>query len=269
MTTLFDVLVQTARLLRFTQQGVATGGSTTTLADSNNKMPDDFYNGGILFFISDKTGTPLDGFAVEITDYANLTGTFTFATQSAALVAGVKYLAISKHYNLNALVAGLNMALADIGPVLLHNETLTGVSEQTQYTLPTGVTDVRRVEVASNTSEPYGWVRRQDWIIENGEIEFAQEPGAGMTIRLWHMAPISEIIAAFGNLKTITISNEINVARLVWTVAYYVVTHRSQNLENDDPKLAEFAKTAGQMMILMARKYPVRNVSKDPYLARW
>lgn len=67
----------------------ATGGSTTTIVDSSIvPQTDDFWIGGAVKIISCAADSTLNGQILEITDSTGITGTLTFATQSAALASG-------------------------------------------------------------------------------------------------------------------------------------------------------------------------------------
>jgi hypothetical protein len=66
----------------------ATGGSTTTFADTNLPNVNDLFNGGYLQIASCAADPTLVGRKVKITDYTGATGTITFDALPAAIAAG-------------------------------------------------------------------------------------------------------------------------------------------------------------------------------------
>lgn len=202
MTTLASVTLDVARELPgwAVVEGEATGGSTTTLVDTNypwlvdgtNPPADDYYNGGTIWFMS---GSNINLSAI-ITDWTKSSKTFTFGTLANAIVAGVAYAAAPKDWPLFILRQRVNLALARIGNVDQRNSTLTTVTNQQSYTLPVGVSNVRRVEVARSTSAPYGFMVHHQWREIGGAVEFFegfQPQTTGHTMRLTYAAPLARL----------------------------------------------------------------------------
>jgi hypothetical protein len=66
----------------------ATGGSTTTFADTNLPNVNDLFNGGYLQILTCAADSSLIGRKVKIMDYVGGTGTITFDALPSALAAG-------------------------------------------------------------------------------------------------------------------------------------------------------------------------------------
>jgi len=203
-------------------EGTATGGSTTTLVDTDitvsRALPDDWFNGGPIWFRSGNN----DGKTATITDWANSTGTFTFATQSGACAASDLYAATNNDYPYYVLAMAINDALVDRIPNVpaeYSDATFITVSDQMDYNLPAGVYNVHKVEVATSTSTPYNYIPTYRWREIGGQISFdegAQYSAAGYRIRLTYVVPPSETTA-----DTDTINDLIHPDWLAWEAAVF------------------------------------------------
>lgn len=202
MATLASATLDLARTLPGWNvvEGAATGGSTTTLVDANfpwlvdgtNPPADDYYNGGTVWFL---TGD-LAGKSALVTDWARATKTATFGTQTHAVAAGVQYAIVPKDYPLFILRQRVNLALSRIGNVDQRSTSLTTVTNQQSYTLPAGVSNVKRVEIARTTAAPYAYGVHHQWREIGGALEFmeAYQPSeTGHIIRLTYAAPLARL----------------------------------------------------------------------------
>lgn len=191
------------------QRGTATAASTTSLTDSNNFNVDTFYAGGTVFF---KTGALAKKWAV-ITAYASKV--FTFATQASSPGAGAAYSAIGPNYTVENIVGAVNMALAEMGETLVEDETLTTVASQEAYALPSGVANVRLVEVAQASAAPYNWQRLYRWEEKPGYLRFPSPTftpaTTGYKLRLTYRGQHGVVTAASD-----VISDYISKDYLVW-----------------------------------------------------
>ena len=91
--------------------GTATGGNATTLIDTSNSEPDDFYNNGTIWITG---GNNVGKYAI-ITDWNASTHTFTFPTLTALCASGDTYIVCNQAYSKDLLVRCVNQALQDIG----------------------------------------------------------------------------------------------------------------------------------------------------------
>ena len=262
MATTAELLLRTAELLRGLRYGTATGGSTTTLVDTAMAEPDTYFNNGTIWFLSGNNA----GKSAVVTDYDLTTHTFTFATQSAACAAGNRYAVLDADYTREALVAALNTALLMIGPIDTVDDTLTVVADQETYTIPSGMSNVKRVQVAGDTTAPYQWgTPLRHWHEKNGTLHVdystVQGLGADAPIRL-----IGEKYHARVWADTDTVTDAVRQESIAIEAAYYAALTRSGYNENS----SDDAKNTLDRLEKLRAMNPVRvqRMSKDPTLAK-
>lgn len=188
------MLLAVSRFSLITHSGAATGGSTITLVDNLRKQISDQFNAGIIFFL---TGTNAGKYTM-VTDYDGTTGTFTFSTM-AAVVSGVLYeaCALSSGANMYDIITAINQALFELGdiPTLIDyddDNTLISDTDAEEYTLPTGVQNVRKMWVAGATSSPYKWKNFTHFSENDGMLhipyQYTGYLGDGYPLRLKYYA---------------------------------------------------------------------------------
>ena len=257
MTTLFQAMLDLANLLKNSVQGTATGGGATSLACTSLTEPDDWYNGGTIFFLTGNNA----GKSAIITDWVNSTATFSFVTPGAACAAGNRFAAINAMYARENMVQAVNEALTDIGGGSQFDTTLTTVANQEQYSLPAGVFGVFKVEIAGASSATYGWLDNNYWVEIGGKLYFTAHVPAvtGHIIRVWYSNP-----GAVVSLDADSISDDISRIRLAWTAAYYCHYNQMQKAENaNDAKLKLAMDEARMNRQIYERRYPVHPHSKQ------
>jgi len=258
MTTLFDATLALARLLGNVRDSTTTGaGTATTVVDSTRTEADDFWNGGTLWVTS---GTQ-SGKSRKITDWAFTGTTFTIPTTSTAVGSSATYSVITADWPQDKLNSFINAALRDIGDVPAEDATLTTVGGQEQYTLPTGVSDVRMVEVAQSEDTPYSYQPIWNWReLPTGELQFdtGREPGdTGFYIRLTYMDAHAVMTA-----DTSTVSTYVHLDRLTWAAAVHAWRWRMQVAKTDEPMYQLFYQEA----VAQAEKY--KRIRPTPYIPR-
>lgn len=230
MTTVADMALKVAKEVMDVIEGTATGGSTTTLADTAllAGQPDDHWIGGRLFI---KSGTHA-GEVYSITDSATTTGVITFAAVVGAIAAGVRYSIIRNSYPFDQILSALQRAL-DQTWVTGIDSTLEGDGETLDFTLPTGVYDVKRVEFEDTAVTHGGRKNSTHWReTSTGKLRFdyGYAPIDGYTIHVYYRDQHAEITDA-----SVTINNEINVEWLKWASAqellWWGVTMYGQQVE--------------------------------------
>lgn len=251
--TLFDTALALARIISDVFEGVASGGSTTTLVDSDipSGYPNDHFNNGTIFLLSGNNASK----SAIISDYDSTTWTFTFPTQAGACAANDRYGAMDADYPKHILVQSINKALIEIGDLIATNTALTTVEDQEEYTLPAGVYNVKRVEVAQYTTEPYGWQIQRSWQEREGKLIFlrgAVPTDDDLTIRLTYMDPPTELTA-----DSDTISVYIHRERLAWMAATYALRWRVQLTDGEDERVVKSYEEALQMAELAKARHPV------------
>lgn len=194
--TLYEIMREVARNLADVREGTATGGSTTTLIDTLLVgEPDDHFNNGLIFL---DLATPV---IKQISDYAGTTSTFTWVgATSPAVAAAVKYCALTSEFNIESLKNAVNQAMRnEIGKVMMIDETTTVVAEQIEYDLPTGVTDIRRIETGDSTD---GWTIHRGWREEGAHLQFINDIPTEGSIKIHYAAVPAELTALTDAINT-------------------------------------------------------------------
>lgn len=216
MTTVVDVLVQAARALDALVEGVATGGSTTTIVDS--RLPgigwneDDQFNDGTAFILYDAAGAggAPQGECRVVSDYGQASGTITVGTAfTQAVAAGDVYGVMTDRYPKQVLVGKLNEWLAEQGDVPTEDTSLTTAASTREYTLPAAAAkrDLREVWIAQATAQPYDWQMLKHWRQvyaaggANGKLIFPYDPASGYLLKLVYMAPHAALYTDAGVLS--------------------------------------------------------------------
>lgn len=129
--SLFFATFRTALALGAVTEGLATGGSTTTLIDTVNlTQADDFWNGGTVFITNNASGagSPEEKYA-QVTDFVNSTNTATLGVYSlAAIASGDRYGIATSKYPLQILISNVNAALLGAGNTRTSEATIVLVS---------------------------------------------------------------------------------------------------------------------------------------------
>lgn len=260
MTTLASAALDLARILCDVFEGEATGGNATTLSDTGVTEEDDYFNGGTIWSLSGNNA----GKSRVITDWTKSTGTFTFATMTALNAAADKYAACNSDIPRRALWQSINKALVSIGGIPALDTSLVTVANQEAYTLPAGVIDVRKVEIALMTASPYQYVSHYGWRQVGTTIMFDPERTwdvADYKIRLTHIARPTRLTA-----DTDTISDYIHPDRLAWKAAVHARRWQIEQYREDRPDLVKLLNEALQQEAAMDIRYPIPEIQRDPHL---
>lgn len=260
MTTLYNATLELSKILQNTPAGTATGGSTTTLLDTARRETADYFDQGTIWFVSGNNA----GISAVIQAWSGYT--FTFAAQSLACAAGNRYCVAPSEYPMWLLIQKINEVYRKLQETS-ENTALITVEDQQEYTLPSGVYNVRRVEIATQTSAPYYWQRHYNWIERDGKLVFDDDLAPaedGYTIRLQYQVPPSELTSDSG-----AISNTINIDRLIWNAAVECIRWHIGKVGSDQKEeLRRLQEMLGNAM-LMTSRWPIESMNKDPHLATW
>lgn len=247
MPTLAKMMLDVARLAADVLDGTATGGTTTTLIDTTNLIQDSSYWMGGTLFMNCADTTDANDIVTPVLRFGETT--LTIATQSGAVAAGTAYSVVSPVYSTNEI----KQAVLDVlrsRPAEYVDTSLTVVSGTTEYTLPTGVKNIRRVMVDGVIS--------QHWREVNGELVFNEThaPTTG-TIMLIYCVPQGDIA------YTTAISGTYDLDWLKWTALVNLLRIRINRVGNDKPILIELlneAKTEEQNAMRRAKMLPVADI---------
>jgi len=209
----------------------------------------------------------LSGKTAVITDYDEATHTFTFAAQTAAPSLGSRYAVLQAVYTREALVAGINQAITSINPLpqITDDPTFVTVANQEEYTLPSGVKNVKKVHIASSLTSPFAYAENNGWFEVNGTLYFDMDipSSSDYLIRLYHDADQAAV-----NADADVISELIDVDLLIWTAANFCTLTRSGMAENDEPYTKEMIGFTQQKM-LQAQKNAPRLFRKTSRMSGW
>lgn len=263
MTTLLEAMLETARLMGTVRDGVATGGSTTTLVDTAMDEPSDYFSKGTVWILS---GTYAGVCNVVKTHGEN---TFTWETVLAgAIVAGVSYAVATPEYPKWKLKQAVLKVLR-FDPILKIDDTATVTVNTLTYALPSGVSRVAHVEVATDPSSPYNFQPNYNWREENGMIIFdpGKEPTiAGHIIRIWYIGEHGEIAESESILPSVDID------WLCWKSVEYLYRDAMTRINKDNPTDIDLLNEAKQNVMIAernARKYFLRGREISPKLANY
>jgi hypothetical protein len=281
MTTLATATLEIAKLLANVVEGASSNdglADKTTLIDTAfgytldgvNKPPDSFYNGGTIWF---RSVTGLTGTTALITGYVRTTGVFTFPAAGARATAGTLYSVADRQYPRYILRQAANAAIQEIGGEDLQysDATYVTVADQEEYDLPTGKYGVKRVEIATSTSDPYGYreVGEGHWREMNDDIIFT--PGhipsaAGYRIRLTYNVALSEVTTDTGTFPDLYDINWIK-----WAGAAYCLGWRIGQMRGSDPdEIARLGEALNRAEAAARRFRPkLGNMPHDPQSSVW
>jgi hypothetical protein len=259
MATLAEATLAVARMCGEVVDGQATGGSATTVVDTGVVHPDDFWNGGTIWLLSGNNA----GKSAVITDYATATKTWTFGTLTLLCAAGDLYSVSGAAFPRANLMAAVNQALRDLGQVEMEDLTsLTGISEQLEYTLPAGVSHVTRVMTGASPS----YYVNQHWNEVNGKLRFAQgfTPAAGDGMLLFYNgthAALSTDVGAINGLLPLEL--------VYWSAALYALRQRFTQVGPGDTRLAAKMNEAAQRVEMLKQHSGRFTRGRDPRLSDW
>lgn len=270
MTTLFDALLDTARLCGILKSGKTTSnGAVNYLVDVNRYEADDYFNNGTVFIRSAGTGNnDYTGKTARVLDYTQSNGYISVAPIGSAsfdIIEADVYYSITNE-NREALTQAINQALFDMGEYTALDDTLTVVANQQEYTLPAGVSNVKRISIANYADDPVEYHRAYHWQEIAGKIyisETIMQP-TGNIIRLHYLKRHPEV-----NADTDIIQGGIDTTWLAWAATYYFLRTRLQYSGNTDEREQMLLQEAQAKHEKYSRLSLNSRLERDANLARW
>jgi len=263
MTTLIDAMLETARVIGAVREGTATGGSTTTLIDTQLNEASGYYKGGTIWLLSGDN----DGTCDIVAGFGENTVTLT-STLAQTVAAGVCYAIANNEYPKHRIMQAVLTQLR-FAKILKTNDTLAVTADTEEYSLPSGVSNVRRVEVAASTSAPYGYAPNRFWKEWNGKIIFDKgyaPTSTGNKIRLWYEGIHEEV----GETEEILTSVDINW--LKWSAAAFLYREEIKRIQKDNPTALDLlneAKSLEAEAKMNAGRFQLSSMPIDSKLAGW
>jgi hypothetical protein len=247
--TLHIATYRVARLLGGVTEGIATGGTTTSLTDTRVLALSgvDHYNDGMVWILRDsaEAAAAPEGEFGEISDDDGA-GVLTVRDISvgsgnpfsAAPASGDRYAVTTGKLPPHQLISAVNGALQDMGVIpYVDISSITTASAQTEYSLPiAGNMDLREVYLQGKLSDTndYRWTKIQSWHIQRTAIGTADllvlpfQYVTGRLLKLVYMQEHPELDDASDK-----ISESVHLNRLVTEAAFRMLESRDAGVSND------------------------------------
>lgn len=260
--SLVFIMLDVARTMGLIYEGTATGGSTTTLEDTGLEYHADYYSGGTIWITS---GGNIGVCEKVKTHNGN---TMSFDTMDTAIVSGVTYAIANADYPKQQLKqAVLNVLRHD--ECLLKNDTTVVIDDTEEYTLPTGVSNLIAVQVATNDEKPYSFTAHYYWREYDGLLIFdkGRYPTAtGNIIRLWYLGYHGTI----GESESVEAT--VPIKWLVWKSVENLYRNKLTRIKQDDPTTIDLfneAKENAKYAAAMSERYALRSGNPQPRFANY
>lgn len=255
MTTLADMMLETARLLGTVFEGEADSGTTTTLVDAMLKFPAGHFAGGTLWMLSGDN----EGGCYPVTTSVENTLTID-TTLTDAIATGDAYAVATEVYPKSMLKQAVNYQLRQL--IIPQVNTSMTVSTSGTLTLTSGIYNTKRILVGDEGQENpnYYWEER------GGVLYFDQgrAPDTSQRITVWYAIPHGEL-ADSG-----TVNDQVDREWLAWASVVYCMRNRLQLIKKDDPILIDFLNEAKMQEQQLRNKMKTSiNMPRDPRLGSW
>jgi hypothetical protein len=238
--TLFDISYQLARALGVVSEGIATGGSTGTIIDTVERTEaDDFWNGGSAWILYDSAGLGAapQGEYGYISDFVSSTGTATIRTAlTTAVASGDRYAIAGLRYPLQLLTQKINEV---VGGVIekVDTSTVVIVADQTEYSLPSDVLELKEVWIQTNTDDTNDnrWERLYDWDTQKSatgtanKLILARQFTADDVIKIRYLTYHAKLQAATDKLD-----DSIHIDKVVYNAAVLCLEWRQMKVGQSD-----------------------------------
>lgn len=240
--------------------GVATAtGGTTTIIDTVNTVPDDFYNGGLIFFLEG----PSAGLISKVTDYVNSTGTFTFTpAMNAMSTANTRSFAVCNDaFPKRNILAAINQAVNSMTP-RPEEYTKATVTNTLEYTMIDGVGNISKVEYGYTSESPRRYTTCYHWTeikgsstIQTLRFDPGYEPPAGMTLRITYWGSPSYPSRMI--LDTQLLDWWLPYERLMRSAVVNCLRQKYQNSGKDMPAIMDLLNEAKTLEQKAIDTYPI------------
>lgn len=284
--TLANLTFAISQRLGQVYNGVATGGSTTTIVDTVGlaRFRDDFFNDGgpgtAWIRYVDGAATLPEGDFARITDFDNSSATATVETLGGTVAAGHRYALANSRYPLDDIIEAVNKTLRERRMWVLTTDTsITTAAAQTEYNLPAKIQDLREVWIQDITTDSDNNLWRKieiPWSIEKtasdtvDKLIFAWQPPTSFSLKLVYRTP-NAYIQAYDD----AIDDLIDFQLLAAMCALALVKHRQMHTKENDPKLErqlkslmdEIEELGSSLPQLVGRKQP-RLLIRKPAMVR-
>lgn len=263
---LFDLTYAVCSKLGMVREGLATGGSTTTIIDTNDRDEEDTYwVGGTGWILRDAAGAgaaPENEYSV-ISTFVNSTNTITLRDAlTVAPAVGDRYAVGKVRYPLWLLIQKINEAVVGMGEIPATDKaTITTANSQTEYSIPI-VANRHLIRVSLQTNkdtDDYGWIPLHGWGVERTAIGtadlliLASQPSDGYLLKLEYGEVHDPLY-----VSTDELSETVHIQRVVTLAAIKCLLHRKQKIGSNDPTLNEQLNMFLNELQMWESKEPIR-----------
>jgi len=267
--TLSNLTYELAVELGTVYEGEATGGTTTTLIDTNDlTQADDYWNEGTVWILDDAGGASAapEGEYAKISDFDNGTSTVTHGTLTAAPAAGDRYAIAKKTYTLYTMIQAINRALRNINIEYTDTTTIDTAASQTEYTLPAiAAMDLRQVFLQTKTgdADDNRWVEIFDWYIQKTatgtqeELILPRQYTTSRDVKLVYMAPHGKLYDYNDKLD-----ESVHMERVIFRAAWMIMNTEVQQTRSQDPYLVESREYYKSLTQLADVRYQIKGPQK-------
>jgi len=244
MASLARVMLDVARHVTGVVEGTAQSGTTSTLVDTILTQTAGYWKGSALF-LNCEEATPSNDIVTPVLRFGE--GTLTFATQTAPVTSATCYALVNPEFTVNEIKQAV-LSILRQRPVEYVDETMTAASGTLEYTLPAGVSGIRRMIVDGTIN--------QHWREQNGELVFLKAPADGV-ISIYYYIPQGTIAL------TTTVNAKYDYDWLKWSAVVNLLRMKVQRVHKDNPILMELlneAKTEEQKARAASRPLPLSDI---------
>jgi len=251
MTTLAEVTQLIAHTMMPVKDGVATGGSTTTLIDTALTKTLGLFNGGTIWV----TQTSVTYSRLVSTYGSDNTVTFTPAL-TAAIIAGIPYTVAPNNFSKDLLEQAVRNVLRKI--YVLKIDSTQTVTEGADVTLPAGVSNVRQVFVAG--------VRCYHWEEVVGKLKFDKTSYTGALEIRYAALPTTPMS------DSAVIDSAVDIEWLHWASVAKLWRDYYRDHLKDNPVAIELfneARQNEQVALNVMRTKDLMAPARDPHHGNW
>lgn len=271
--TLTHVLQEAYKKLGQYNVTTATGGSTTTAADTKlvGRYNDDTWGGtvgkpdGTVIVVYDAGGAGgvPEGQFSRVSDYVDSTGVFTLRTTITAIAAGDRFAYMGSDYPLDDMIEYTNSALQALGDIaLVDTTTLDTATSQTEYTYAVvwKRSPPYRVDYQGRTGDANDnrWVEIQQWEYipatagSTGLLVFPFQYVTGRDIRVWYRDK-HPYVQAYND----PIHEGINPELITWAVVVEALEAKNASNRGQDSDILARLNKAEFKLAAAKADYPI------------
>ncbi len=241
--TLSKVMQRVWRETGWSIDCLATGGSTTTIVDTNTVYSTtNALAGGTAIVVRDAGGASAapEGEFSRITSFDTGTETWTLtSTLTSAVGAGDSILLATPKVKLPQMIQAVNDGLANLGTISLVDTSLSTVAAQREYSLPVGLKIKRVLDVLIQGQTGDSDDNRYTSIFGNvrffpaapgtvGILELMQDYPSSHTIKILYEG-VHPTLNAYNSTVSETIQEELAVAAAMDKVLTWLVSKRGDS----------------------------------------